>query len=171
MKTICESLCLAPLSLKKTTSPKPTVEVDKKPRDRPRGSKNKPNKEAVCPPVTHVSGDVMASYILEVPYGNNIVRDMSHFCIRKNTSLCVLAASGTIANASLCPSSAAFALGVAFPGHHAILSMPGAIIGILKDGYRLCRQSSSHEDLQIAHILHRRKKLAFIGHEHMNRKG
>ncbi|KAI9074176.1 hypothetical protein K1719_043857 [Acacia pycnantha] len=108
-----------------TLSPGSTLEVEKKPRGRPRGSKNKPNKETPRPPVPCVGRDVMAPYILEVPDGNDIVRAIYQFSISKNTGLCVLAASGTIFDASLRPSSAASAPGIAFPGRHAILSMSG----------------------------------------------
>ncbi|KAI9074183.1 hypothetical protein K1719_043864 [Acacia pycnantha] len=57
----------------------------------------------------------MATYILEVPDGNDIVRAIYQFSISKNTGLCVLAASGTVADAFLRPSSAASAPGIAFP--------------------------------------------------------
>ncbi|KAI9074180.1 hypothetical protein K1719_043861 [Acacia pycnantha] len=102
-----------------TLSPGSTLEVEKKPRGRPRGSKNKPNKETPRPPVPCVGRDVMAPYILEVPDGNDIVRAIYQFSISKNTGLCVLAASGTIFDASLRPSSAASAPGIAFrPSRH-----------------------------------------------------
>ncbi|KAI9128922.1 hypothetical protein K1719_000405 [Acacia pycnantha] len=67
------------------------VEVAKKPKGRPRGSKNKPR--VVLPLVPRDGGNVMAPCFLEVPNGNDIIRAISQFSIRKSIGLYVLMAS------------------------------------------------------------------------------
>ncbi|XP_054788973.1 AT-hook motif nuclear-localized protein 28-like [Prosopis cineraria] len=105
------------------TSPGGTVEVAKKPKGRPKGSKNKPKASRPLVPGDDV---MMTPYVLEVPHGNDVVQAISRFSFRQNTGLCVLTASGTVVNASLCLSSAASTPDIACPGHHAILSMSAA---------------------------------------------
>ncbi|XP_028802109.1 AT-hook motif nuclear-localized protein 28-like [Neltuma alba] len=105
-----------------TSSPGATVEVAKKHRGRPKGSKNKP--KAARPLVPR--NDMMAPYVLEVPHGNDVVRAISQFSLHKSTGLCILTASGAVVNASLCVSSVASAPDITCRGYHVILSMSAA---------------------------------------------
>lgn len=75
-----------------------SIEVVRRPRGRPPGSKNKPK-----PPVfiTREPEPVMNPYILEVPGGSDVVEAISSFCRRKSIGICVLTGSGTVANVTL----------------------------------------------------------------------
>ena len=71
------------------------------------GSKNKP----------------MSPYILEVPGRNDVVEAISKFCHLKNTDLCVLTASRTVANVTLRQSSTTLGATVTFHSHFDMLSV------------------------------------------------
>lgn len=74
-----------------------SIEVVRRPRGRPPGSKNKPKPAAVV-----VAGreaePAMSPYVLEVPGGSDVVESISRFCRRRNTGLCILNAYGTVAD-------------------------------------------------------------------------
>lgn len=102
-----------------------TIEVVRRPRGRPPGSKNKPK-----PPVfiTRDPEPAMTPYILEVPGGNDIVEAISRFCRRKNMGLCVLTGSGTVSNVTLRQPSATPGATVTFHGRFDILSISATFL-------------------------------------------
>ncbi|XP_041021734.1 AT-hook motif nuclear-localized protein 17-like [Juglans microcarpa x Juglans regia] len=116
---------------KSQTSSKPntgdgaTIEVVRRPRGRPPGSKNKPK-----PPVfiTREPEPVMTPYILEVPGGSDVVEAISRFCRRKNMGLCVLTGSGTVANVTLRQPSTTPGATVTFHGRFDILSISATFL-------------------------------------------
>lgn len=69
-----------------------SIEVVRRPRGRPPGSKNKPKPPVVI--TREASEPTMSPYILEVQGGNDIVEAVSRFCRRKSIGLSVLAGSG-----------------------------------------------------------------------------
>lgn len=97
-----------------------TIEVVRRPRGRPPGSKNKPK-----PPVfiTREPEPSMSPYILEVPGGTDVIEALSNFCRRKNIGICVLTGSGTVANVTLRQPSATPGAIVTFHGRFDILSI------------------------------------------------
>ncbi|KAE8684573.1 AT-hook motif nuclear-localized protein 17 [Hibiscus syriacus] len=98
-----------------------SIEIVRRPRGRPPGSKNK-----LKPPVviTHEPQPAMSPYILEIPGGNDIVEAVSRFSRRKNIGICVLTGSGTVSNVSLRqPSSATPGGTITFHGTFEILSL------------------------------------------------
>ncbi|XP_062164099.1 AT-hook motif nuclear-localized protein 17 [Alnus glutinosa] len=97
-----------------------TIEVVRRPRGRPPGSKNKPK-----PPVfiTRDPEPAMSPYVLEVPGGSDIVEAISRFCRRKNMGICVLTGSGTVANVTLRQPSPTPGATVTFHGRFDILSI------------------------------------------------
>ncbi|KAK4795764.1 hypothetical protein SAY86_028090 [Trapa natans] len=100
-----------------------TIEVIRRPRGRPPGSKNKPKFPVF---ITGEPEPVMSPYILEIPGGADIVEAISRFCRRKGIGLCVLTGTGTVANFTLLqPSAANVPTGstVTFHGRFEILSI------------------------------------------------
>ncbi|EOA14920.1 hypothetical protein CARUB_v10028261mg [Capsella rubella] len=104
-----------------------SIEVVRRPRGRPPGSKNKPK-----PPVfvTRDSTDPpMSPYILEVPSGNDVVEAINRFCRRKSIGVCVLSGSGSVANVTLRqPSPAAPGSTITFHGKFDLLSVSATFL-------------------------------------------
>ncbi|GMI82787.1 AT-hook motif nuclear localized protein 17 [Hibiscus trionum] len=103
-----------------------SIEIVRRPRGRPPGSKNKPK-----PPVliTHEPEPAMSPYILEIPGGNDIVEAVSCFARRKNIGICVLKGSGTVSNVTLRqPSSATPGATITFHGRFDILSISATFL-------------------------------------------
>ncbi|KAM7253199.1 hypothetical protein ACFE04_008854 [Oxalis oulophora] len=105
-----------------------SIEVSRRPRGRPPGSKNKPK-----PPV-FITRDVigtkpaMSPYILEVPGGSDIVETISRFCRRKNLGLCVLTGSGAVSNVTLRQPSTTPGSTITFHGRFDILSISATFL-------------------------------------------
>lgn len=99
-----------------------SIEVVRRPRGRPPGSKNKPKPAAVV-----VAGrdaePAMSPYVLEVPGGSDIVEAVVRYCRRRNTGLCVLNAYGTIADVTLRQPPSSPVATVTFRGRFDILSV------------------------------------------------
>ncbi|KAJ4701443.1 AT-hook motif nuclear-localized protein [Melia azedarach] len=102
-----------------------TIEVVRRPRGRPPGSKNKPK-----PPVfiTREPEPAMSPYILEVPGGNDVVETISNFCRRKSIGICVLTGSGTVANVTLRQPSPTPGSTITFHGRFEILSVSATFL-------------------------------------------
>ncbi|KAE8666766.1 AT-hook motif nuclear-localized protein 17 [Hibiscus syriacus] len=98
-----------------------SIEIVRRPRGRPPGSKNKPKPSVV---ITHEPEPAMSPYILEIPGGNDIVEAVARFSRHKNIGICVLTGSGTVSNVSLRqPSSATPGGTITFHGRFDILSL------------------------------------------------
>ncbi|KAL9315833.1 hypothetical protein ACSQ67_016834 [Phaseolus vulgaris] len=92
-----------------------TIEVVRRPRGRPPGSKNKPKPPLI---ITREPDPAMSPFILEIPGGNDVVDALAQFSRRKNTGLCVLTGSGTVGNVTLRqPSVATVGTGQIVGGH------------------------------------------------------
>ncbi|PON63479.1 AT-hook motif nuclear-localised protein [Parasponia andersonii] len=102
-----------------------TIEVVRRPRGRPPGSKNKPKPPVI---ITRDTEPAMSPYILEVPGGNDIVEAIARFCRRKNMGLCVLTGSGTVANVTLRQPSTTPGATVTFHGRFDILSITATFV-------------------------------------------
>lgn len=68
-----------------------TIEVVRRPRGRPPGSKNKPKPPVI---ITRDAEPSMSPYILEIPTGVDIINSITKFCRKRNMGLCVLNGSG-----------------------------------------------------------------------------
>ncbi|XP_077213478.1 AT-hook motif nuclear-localized protein 17-like [Tasmannia lanceolata] len=75
-----------------------SIEVVRRPRGRPPGSKNKPKPPII---ITRDTESAMRPHVLEVPAGHDIVDAVARFAHSRNVGLCVLTGSGTVANVSL----------------------------------------------------------------------
>lgn len=111
-----------------------TIEVIRRPRGRPPGSKNKskPKPEPNFISTTrddHVEKPTMSPYILEIPIGVDIIGSIYQFCRNHNTNLCILNGSGTVTNVTLKqPSINPNDSSIIFHGSFNILSISATII-------------------------------------------
>ncbi|CAL0319302.1 unnamed protein product [Lupinus luteus] len=116
-----------------STVPKPisstgdgaTIEVVRRPRGRPRGSKNKLRLPVI---ITRDLEPAMSPYILEVSAGNDVVEAVSGFSRQKNMGLCVLTGSGTVANVTLRQPLTTPGATVTFHGRFDILSISATFL-------------------------------------------
>ncbi|OEL29106.1 AT-hook motif nuclear-localized protein 20 [Dichanthelium oligosanthes] len=100
------------------------VPVNRRPRGRPPGSKNKPK-----PPifVTRDSPNALRSHVMEVAAGADIAESIAHFARRRQRGVCVLSGAGTVADVALRQPSAPGAV-VALHGRFEILSLTGTFL-------------------------------------------
>uniref|UniRef100_A0A0A0LJP1 PPC domain-containing protein n=1 Tax=Cucumis sativus TaxID=3659 RepID=A0A0A0LJP1_CUCSA len=99
-----------------------SIEVARRPRGRPPGSKNKPKPAAVVV-ANRDAEPPMSPYVLEVPGGSDIVEAISRFCRRRNTGLCILNAYGTVGDVTLRQPASSPVGTVTFHGRFDILSV------------------------------------------------
>ncbi|KAI3751786.1 hypothetical protein L2E82_22877 [Cichorium intybus] len=102
-----------------------SIEVARRPRGRPPGSKNKPKPPIV---ITRESEPSMSPYVLELPGGIDIVDAVARYCRKRNMGLCVLTGSGTVANVSLRQPSTTPGATVTFHGRFDILSISATVL-------------------------------------------
>ncbi|KAK7301112.1 hypothetical protein RJT34_11973 [Clitoria ternatea] len=102
-----------------------TIEVVRRPRGRPPGSKNRPKPPLI---IAQECEPTMSPFILEVPGGSDVVEVLARFSRRKNTGLCVLTGSGTVANVTLRQPSATPGATVTFHGRFDVLSMSATFL-------------------------------------------
>ncbi|KAK9070292.1 hypothetical protein SSX86_010692 [Deinandra increscens subsp. villosa] len=109
-----------------TTNPNDgaSIEVVKRPRGRPPGSKNKPKPPIV---ITREPDPSMAPYVLELPAGTDIIDSVVQYCRKRNTGLCILTGSGTVTNVSLRQPSTTPGATVTFHGRFDILSISATV--------------------------------------------
>ncbi|XP_068660394.1 AT-hook motif nuclear-localized protein 28-like [Aristolochia californica] len=101
-----------------------SVEVPKKPRGRPPGSKNKPKPPIV---ITHDSESAMRLVVLELSAGCDVVEGVATFARRRHVGICILSGSGSVANVTLRhPTSISATL--TLHGRFDILSLSGTFL-------------------------------------------
>lgn len=108
-----------------------TMEVAKRRRGRPPGSKNKPKpdyfaEETLQPPSDAAAVSGMGCHLLEIPGGGDVVDSLERFARRRGIGVCVLGASGAVVNVALRQPPPAAA--VAFRGRFEILSMSATVL-------------------------------------------
>nr|XP_004237987.1 AT-hook motif nuclear-localized protein 17 [Solanum lycopersicum] len=102
-----------------------TIEVVRRPRGRPPGSKNKPKPPVI---ITRDAEPSMSPYILEIPTGVDIINSVTKFCRKRNMGLCVLNGSGTVTNVTLRQPSTTPVSTVTFHGRFDILSISATVV-------------------------------------------
>ncbi|XP_060199041.1 AT-hook motif nuclear-localized protein 28-like [Lycium barbarum] len=102
-----------------------TIEVVRRPRGRPPGSKNKPKPPVI---ITRDAEPSMSPYILEIPIGVDIINSITKFCRKRNMGLCVLNGSGTVSNVTLRQPSTTPVSTVTFHGRFDILSISATVV-------------------------------------------
>ncbi|KAL6504260.1 hypothetical protein OROGR_026183 [Orobanche gracilis] len=104
-----------------------TIDVVRRPRGRPAGSKNKPKPPLVVMRETS-SEKSMSPYVLELPRGVDIIEATAGFCRRRGTGLCVLNGNGVVADVTLKQPSTTPGATVTFHGHFDILSISATLL-------------------------------------------
>lgn len=102
-----------------------TIEVVRRPRGRPPGSKNRPKPPVI---ITRDAEPSMSPYILEIPTGVDVINSITKFCRKRNMGLCVLNGSGTVTNVTLRQPSTTPVSTVTFHGRFDILSISATIV-------------------------------------------
>ncbi|KAL2511584.1 AT-hook motif nuclear-localized protein 17 [Abeliophyllum distichum] len=115
-----------------------SIEVIRRPRGRPPGSKNKPKPPVI---ITQVSEPSMNPYVLEISDNTDIVEAITRFCRKRNTGLCILNGNGIVANVTIKQPSTTPAAVVTFHGHFSILSISATVlpgnIPATSDGFKI----------------------------------
>lgn len=101
-----------------------TIEVSRRPRGRPPGSKNKPKPPLV---ITREPEAAMSPYILEIAAGADVADNITRFCKRRGTALSVLTASGAVASVTLRQPAATPGATVTFHGRFEVLSLSATV--------------------------------------------
>lgn len=108
-----------------------SIEVAKKRRGRPPGSKNKAKTPVVITREAEPAA-AMRPHVIEIPGGRDVAEALARFASRRNLGICVLAGTGSVANVSLRhPSPAvpgAAPAAIVFHGQYEILSMSAAFL-------------------------------------------
>uniref|UniRef100_A0A0E0ET05 PPC domain-containing protein n=1 Tax=Oryza meridionalis TaxID=40149 RepID=A0A0E0ET05_9ORYZ len=108
-----------------------SIEVAKKRRGRPPGSKNKPKPPVVITREAEPAA-AMRPHVIEIPGGRDVAEALARFSSRRNLGICVLAGTGAVANVSLrhpspgVPGSAPAA--IVFHGRYEILSISATFL-------------------------------------------
>ncbi|KAH0451620.1 hypothetical protein IEQ34_018919 [Dendrobium chrysotoxum] len=77
-----------------------SIELAKRPRGRPPGSKNRPKPPVVITKEAEPSA-AMRPYVLEIPSGHDIVDCLARFARRRKLGISVLAATGAVVNVTI----------------------------------------------------------------------
>ncbi|NP_001152438.1 AT-hook motif nuclear-localized protein 17 isoform X1 [Zea mays] len=77
-----------------------SIELSKKRRGRPPGSKNKPKPPVVITREAEPAA-AMRPHVIEIPCGCDVADALARFAARRNLGICVLAGTGAVANVSL----------------------------------------------------------------------
>ncbi|CAL9102599.1 unnamed protein product [Musa textilis] len=111
-----------------------TIEVVKRPRGRPPGSKNKPKVPVVITREEEPSA-AMRPHVLEIPAGHDVADSLARFSQRRNIGICVLSGIGAVANVTLrqphlglVPPPAGAPATIVFRGRFEILSITGTFL-------------------------------------------
>lgn len=116
---------------KEKTGDESTIEVAKRPRGRPPGSKNKTKPSIVIEREAEPSA-AMRSHLLEIPSGHDVADSLAAFCRRRNLGLCVLSGTGSVADVALRQphggTEAAEPATITFRGRFEILSVSGTFL-------------------------------------------
>lgn len=96
--------------------------VNRRPRGRPPGSKNKPKQPIL---VTRDSPNTLRSHVIEVASGADVAESISQLALRRQRGICVISGSGTVASVAIRQVAGAT---VALHGRFDILSMTGTFL-------------------------------------------
>ncbi|CAN6444110.1 unnamed protein product [Victoria cruziana] len=108
-----------------------TIDVARKPRGRPPGSKNKPKPPIV---ITREAENAMRPHVLELAAGCDVVENVARFAQRHHLGICVISGRGTVANVSLHNLTGVASSGrpnagtITFHGRFDILSLSGTYL-------------------------------------------
>ncbi|KAJ8500269.1 hypothetical protein OPV22_010821 [Ensete ventricosum] len=99
-------------------------EINRKPRGRPPGSKNKPQPPII---ITRNSPNALLSHVMEIAGGCDICESVATFARRRQRGVCIVGGSGTVINVTLRQSGSPGAV-VTLHGRFEILSISGSFL-------------------------------------------
>ncbi|CAD5172485.1 unnamed protein product, partial [Musa acuminata subsp. malaccensis] len=97
----------------------------RRPRGRPRGSKNKPKPPVI---ITRESPNALRSHVLEIASGTDIMDAVTVFARRRQRGLSILSGTGVVTNVTLRQPAAPPGTVVSLHGRFEILSLSGAFL-------------------------------------------
>ncbi|OAY73146.1 AT-hook motif nuclear-localized protein 22 [Ananas comosus] len=111
-------------------------DVNRRPRGRPAGSKNKAKPPIV---ITRDSANALRTHVMEVAGGCDVAESVAAFARRRQRGVCVLSGVGTVTNVALRqpPASAAAAAAAASSQSGAVLNLHGHFEILSLSGHRL----------------------------------
>ncbi|XP_073029252.1 AT-hook motif nuclear-localized protein 23-like [Primulina eburnea] len=98
--------------------------VERRPRGRPAGSKNKPKPPVI---ITRESANTLRAHILEVSSGWDVFDVVATYARKRQRGICILSGTGTVTNVSLRQPSAAGGV-LNLQGRFEILSLTGSFL-------------------------------------------
>ncbi|KAG6504428.1 AT-hook motif nuclear-localized protein 17-like [Zingiber officinale] len=105
-----------------------SIEVAKRRRGRPPGSKNKPKPPVVITREAEPQAAAMRPHVLEIPAGHDVVSSLGLFARRRGLGLCVLSGTGAVTNVALRQPPPAAAASICFHGRFEILSLSATFL-------------------------------------------
>lgn len=105
-----------------------SIEVAKRRRGRPPGSKNKPKPPVVITREAEPQAAAMRPHVLEIPAGHDVVSSLGMFARRRGLGLCVLSGTGAVTNVALRQPPPAAAASICFHGRFEILSLSATFL-------------------------------------------
>ncbi|RWW08618.1 hypothetical protein GW17_00027935 [Ensete ventricosum] len=99
-------------------------EINRKPRGRPPGSKNKPKPPII---ITRESANALLSHVMEIADGYDICESVATFARRRQRGVCVLSGNGTVTNVTLQQPASPGTI-VTLHGRFEILSLSGSFL-------------------------------------------
>ncbi|KAL6569691.1 hypothetical protein OROMI_014205 [Orobanche minor] len=98
--------------------------VERRPRGRPSGSKNKPKPPVI---ITRESANTLRAHILEVSGGSDVFEAVATYALRRQRGICILSGTGAVNNVSLRQPASAGSV-VTLHGRFEILSISGSFL-------------------------------------------
>ncbi|KAM7257687.1 hypothetical protein ACFE04_013428 [Oxalis oulophora] len=99
-------------------------QINRRPRGRPSGSKNKPKPPII---ITRDSANALRTHVMEIADGCDIVESVSNFARRRQRGVCVLSGTGTVTNVTLRQPASPGQV-VTLHGRFEILSLSGSFL-------------------------------------------
>ena len=99
-------------------------QMNRRPRGRPTGSKNKPKPPII---IARESANALKTHVLEISSGCDISDSISSFARRRQRGVCILSGNGTVTNVSLRQPSSMGTV-VSLQGRFEILSLAGCFL-------------------------------------------
>jgi predicted DNA-binding protein with PD1-like motif len=99
-------------------------EINRRPRGRPAGSKNKPKPPII---ITRDSANALRTHVMEIADGCDIVESVSTFARRHQRGICIMSGTGTVTNVTLRQPASPCAV-VTLHGRFEILSLSGSFL-------------------------------------------
>ncbi|CAI9260125.1 unnamed protein product [Lactuca saligna] len=100
------------------------LEISRRPRGRPAGSKNKPKPPII---ITRDSANALRTHVMEVADGCDVMESIATFARRRQRGVCIMSGSGTVTNVTLRQPASPGAV-VTLHGRFEILSLSGSFL-------------------------------------------